>query len=278
MNPYTYTVLRYVHDTTTGEFLNVGVVLLAPEARFMGYRFRKTYGRLAKAFPSVDGEAFRSIIRAIESQFDARAERLAIELPFGEQGNAFAYATSVLPSDDSSLQWSPFGSGVTDDPQHALDHLFQRMVRRYDDSQTARKTDDDVWRSFKHELETRRLLNLFAPKKIGVADDDIEFQYAWKNGIWHCLESLSFDLSSADGIRDKAHRWLGQMTSIQATDEQFKVYLLVGPPGEADLTPAFDKAVSILGKMPVSNEIFLEQQADDLSAEIEKVARTQLPT
>lgn len=26
--PYTYTVLRYVHDTTTGEFANVGMVLL----------------------------------------------------------------------------------------------------------------------------------------------------------------------------------------------------------------------------------------------------------
>jgi hypothetical protein len=31
---YTYTVLRYVHNTTSGEFVNVGVVLYAPEARY----------------------------------------------------------------------------------------------------------------------------------------------------------------------------------------------------------------------------------------------------
>jgi hypothetical protein len=37
--PYTYTVLRYVHDTGTGEFANVGVVLNAPSA---GYADEKT--------------------------------------------------------------------------------------------------------------------------------------------------------------------------------------------------------------------------------------------
>ena len=32
---YTFTVLRYVHDITTGEFVNVGVVLHAPKAKFL---------------------------------------------------------------------------------------------------------------------------------------------------------------------------------------------------------------------------------------------------
>ncbi len=31
---YAYTVLRYVHDTTSGEFVNVGVVLYSREARY----------------------------------------------------------------------------------------------------------------------------------------------------------------------------------------------------------------------------------------------------
>jgi hypothetical protein len=33
---YTYTVLRYVHDVTSGEFVNVGVALHAPQARYLG--------------------------------------------------------------------------------------------------------------------------------------------------------------------------------------------------------------------------------------------------
>lgn len=40
---YTYTVLRYVHDTTTGEFVNVGVALYAPELRYASALCRTTY-------------------------------------------------------------------------------------------------------------------------------------------------------------------------------------------------------------------------------------------
>jgi hypothetical protein len=32
---YTYTILRYVHDTATGEFVNVSVALYAPDANFV---------------------------------------------------------------------------------------------------------------------------------------------------------------------------------------------------------------------------------------------------
>ena len=32
--PYTFSTLRYVHDVVSGEFVNVGVALYAPDTRF----------------------------------------------------------------------------------------------------------------------------------------------------------------------------------------------------------------------------------------------------
>lgn len=32
---FTYTVLGYVHDIATGEFVNMGVALYAPEAKYV---------------------------------------------------------------------------------------------------------------------------------------------------------------------------------------------------------------------------------------------------
>src|SRR6266404_2302575 len=55
--------------------------------------------------------------------------------------------------------------------------------------------------------------------------DEVEFEYAWKNEQWHCLKPLSFNLTAAESIREKAHRWLGQITSVKDTKETFKVYL-----------------------------------------------------
>ncbi|MCK7468808.1 MAG: hypothetical protein MZU91_12245 [Desulfosudis oleivorans] len=53
-------------------------------------------------------------------------------------------------------------------------------------------------------------------------------------GVWHCRAPVSFDLASSDSIRDKAHRWLGQLTSVAGASEPFKLYFLVGEPAQAE--------------------------------------------
>ena len=80
---YTYTVLRYVHDTATGEFVNVGVALYAPDANFVRALCRTTYGRLTKVFPGMDGEVFKTLMRYIQSSFEGIGYRTAAELPLG---------------------------------------------------------------------------------------------------------------------------------------------------------------------------------------------------
>ena len=237
---YTYSVLRYVHDVTSGEFVNVGVALYAPQARYLSAICRTTYGRLNKVFPGVNAEHFKALMRHIQNSFEAQGERFASELPLTAPGGVLEIAQSVLPKDDSSLQWSPAGSGRTGDPAQALEKLFNRMVMRYEERQAAStRSDDDVWRHFKRDLEERKVLQHFQPKTIAVQDDEVEFQHSWKNGKWHCLEPVSFDLAAADSIKDKAHRWLGQLASVQGTTDPFKVYLLVGAPQQENLQHAF---------------------------------------
>lgn len=266
---YTYSVLRYVHDVTSGEFVNVGVVLYAPQACYLSAICRTTYGRLNKVFPGVNAEHFKALMRHIQNSFEAQGERLSSELSLTSPSGVLEIAQSVLPKDDSSLQWSPAGSGRTDDPAQALEKLFNRMVMRYEERQvSSSRTDDDVWRHFKRDLEERQILQHFQPKMISVQDDEIEFQHSWKNGKWHCLEPISFDLAAADSIKDKAHRWLGQLASVQGASDPFKVYLLVGAPQQENLQSAFQSAMSILRKIPGEKEIVLEQDALGLAARI----------
>lgn len=112
------------------------------------------------------------------------------------------------------------------------------------------------------------MLRHFVTKTIAVDDDEIEFKHAWKNGVWHCLAPVSFDLASADSIREKAHKWLGQLTSVSKTREDFKLYFLVGEPTQAELRPAFESALSILGKSSIELEVVLEARAGELSEQL----------
>lgn len=267
---YQYVVLRYVHDTTSGEFINVGVALHAPDARFAGALCRPTYGRLSKVFPSMNPEHFKSLMRYIQAQFDELGTRLADELPLHGARSIEELTQQVLPADDSSLQWSAIGSGRTANPAQTLEALFERMVMRYDDKPAnQKKSEDDVWRHFKRTLETRQLLQYFEPKTVAVADDELNFDYTWKNGSLHCLEPVSFDLANPDSIHEKAHRWFGRIASLTGADaEPFKVYFLVGRPQNDQLEAAYKNALSILSRMPGAHKVFEENQVDEFGREV----------
>jgi hypothetical protein len=267
--PYSYTVLRYVHDVMTGEFVNVGVVLHAPDANFLGAKIRTTIGRIKDAFPDLDAGAFRSAVRRVRAAADhAAKEQLASGL-FSKGGDAGVFAASVLPRDDSSLQWSPMGFGLAADPQAALDRLYERMVARYDTKQKPRRTEEDVWRPVRQKLEERDLANCLQEKVIQGGRDDIVFNHAWKNGVWHCYEPVSLDLSEADGIKDKARRWLGHLAAVSDGAEAFKTYFIVGAPRDAALEPAYRKALDILQAGPTDVEVYEEGDVDQLVAVIE---------
>lgn len=267
--PYTYAILRYVHDVSAGEFINVGVVITSPENGFVRAKFNPTFGRLKKTFPTLNGDAFRSRIRSLQSSFDALDSKCAAELPFTSGVRIQELLYSVLPKDDSSLQWAPPGSGLTKDLSETLSTLYARFITKYDhETIVERRKDEDVWREFKTSLERRHLIQYLSPKTIESSDDSVSFDHAWKNGAWHCYEPISLDLANANSIKDKAHRWLGQLASVnENATEKFKVYFLLGKPHDAELHIAYQQACSILQKAQ-DVELVEEDQAEEFSRKV----------
>jgi hypothetical protein len=273
--PYTYTVLRYVHDTGTGEFANVGVVLTSPTAGYADAILRPTYGRLSKMFPGLDGDHFRRVIRHLQSRFDELSARIREEMDLGDRpATALDLAHRVIAPDDSSFQWSPMGGGLAEDLTATMESIYRRMVELYDEkAKTDSRTDEDVWKSFRKGFEEKRILSRLRPKVISVADDEITFDHAWKNHQWHCIETVSFDLMEARSIKNKAHNWLGRITSVKDTSEDFRVYFLVGEPQLESSRRAFEQALNVLHKIPVGHEIIRENEAEHFAAEMaEKIA------
>lgn len=268
--PYTYTVLRYVHDTGTGEFANVGVVLTSPGAAYAEAILRPTYGRLSKMFPGMDGDHFRRVIRQLQSRFDELSARIREEMnPGNRPANALDLAHRVIAPDDSSFQWSPMGSGLAEDLTTTIESIYRRMVELYDEkAKTDSRTDEDVWKSFRKGFEEKRILSRLHPKIISVADDEITFDHAWKNQQWHCIESVAFDLVQAKSIKDKAHNWLGRITSVKDSTENFSVYFLVGEPQLDTSRRAFEQALNVLAKTPVPHQIIREDEAEHFAEEM----------
>jgi len=119
-----------MHDVFTREFVNVGVLLHAPDDSFLGFEMLSTLDRVKRMFPSFDSGSLDEMLSFLGS----RAEEIhseAYELHAGEAVSAESIAISILPRDDSSLQWSPPGGGITDEPRASLKDLCERVVTRH---------------------------------------------------------------------------------------------------------------------------------------------------
>jgi hypothetical protein len=274
---YTYTVLRYVHDPITAEFINVGLVLFCAASSgvpaLLKASTRKTIGRMREMFPDLDREAFVSTMRTIERQLGRAGERLSKEGLMPSDGDASTFARQVLPVDDSSLQWSASGSGLTDSVDKTFDRLCARFITRYDTKQVTRRSDEEIWKPVRQLLADRAISVDLEPKLIVGSDDRIEFQHGWKNGEWHVYEPVSLDLADAEGIQRKAYRWLGQLTSLGEASEPFEANFLVGRPADPKLDKAYHQALRILGK-PKNVTVFEEADVALLVDRIEDEVRT----
>lgn len=273
---YSYTVLRYVHDLVTGEFVNVGIVLFAPDSGFLGAKFRSKLGRLTDFFPEARGTSLRKTLSALEREVTKAGERMRSD-PRRDlfdliESDVMPLARKHVPADDSALQWSAVRGGLSRDPAKTLGELFERTVSRYDaHSMRTTRTDDDVWKSFSRVLQVRKLDAFVTKHEVTSSIDTVQFDKAIKNGKWHILEPVSFDLLDGVNIKKKAREIVGQMTVLKESADDFDVYLLVGEPKSPDVRKEYEVALRTLDAIPVSKHVFRESQAEEFGVTMSAV-------
>lgn len=274
---YTFSVLRYVHDVTTEEFINVGVALYAPDAKFVDAMCVNKYGRLSKTFHGVDGEHFKQVVAFIEKKFHEKKEILNNEFTFDRKKTISGVLSEVLPIDDSSLRFSSEGSGLSEKPQATLANLYVRYCEKYMEKVSHRRDEEDVWRLFKKPLEDRGIVDKLKSITVKSSDDELEFKHAWKNAAWHVLQPVSFDLIESQSIMNKANLWLGRGYSVLNADnmkknykEGVKISFLLGAPEDQKLKKYFIKAQNILHKIPCEKDFINESDAEKYAEHVKK--------
>jgi hypothetical protein len=121
---YDFAVLRVVPRVHLGAFVNVGVVVHARTAEFLALRVLDDESELAKRAPGVDAALLARYLRSCVAicAGDAAAGPMALAPP----SERFHWLTA--PRSDV-LQSSPVHEGVCEDPQRALNDLFEAYVR-----------------------------------------------------------------------------------------------------------------------------------------------------
>ncbi|MEF3273781.1 MAG: DUF3037 domain-containing protein [Chloroflexus sp.] len=120
---FEYALLRLVPRVERGEQINIGVVLLCRQQRFLGMRAYLDEVRIAALWPDIDLEPVREQLAAFELVCNGGAAAGPIgELPIYER---FRWLTATR---STIIQPSAVHCGLCEQAQAMLEHIFQQMV------------------------------------------------------------------------------------------------------------------------------------------------------
>jgi Protein of unknown function (DUF3037) len=260
---YSYTILRYIHDVMTGEFINVGVVVHGADG--VKFRFKNRTSRISSAFPGFDSKAFRSSLSSIKLVIGTQAIAEQNAGLFVAAPDALMLAQRAMIADDSSFQWSPAGSGVSANLSATVDQLYDRFVSQYEKQSGQRRDDNDIWKPIRAKLEELKVADHFQEQMFHGSIDEYKMRHAWKNGSWHAIEAYSLDLADAVEIKQKAHTIRGHLDSLNdGFKDQLSLNLVLGLPSNRELKPAFDVAKKILERAAFKPVVVDETGADEV--------------
>lgn len=121
---FDYAVLRIVPRVERGEFVNAGVVVFSSECDYLDARVHLDRERVRLLFPDADLAEIESHLQAVPRVCAGGAG----SGPIGQLSKRERWHWLVAPR-STVLQVSPVHSGISDEPEKALEELMERMVR-----------------------------------------------------------------------------------------------------------------------------------------------------
>ena len=271
MKKFQYQIVRYMHDRVTAEFVNVGIVVFQPDTNFLHGRFVSKFSRISQFFSDVNGQYLITALRQFEKELEISSTRLS-EL-FTNYATLTEITNSILPKDDSCLVCSDLLFGIDLDPMSALEDLFDRLVNKYiQDVDKELHDDKTAWRKvYKQYFDKYEITTKLKRHTVQTNHDHIEFDRAWKNGVWKCYQTLALDLKRNDAIKNKVYKWSGILSELENSKQKLHVYFLtVSPTANGTMNKFLEETFLSRNSKSLKVTIVKEDQADEFVASIKK--------
>lgn len=134
--PCMYAIVRYAPFVDTGEFANVGIVLMAPTARYFGYHLMgKRHGRVTRFFAQTNPKLFRAMLATLGEELEGKHQLLkqhGFADPFAPYDPEFAknLFMEITRPREAIIRFSEVRGVLADDPQAKLQALYDHYVAR----------------------------------------------------------------------------------------------------------------------------------------------------
>lgn len=175
-----YALLRFRPFVETGEFANVGIVMMAPEARFFGFRLLKRYGRITQFFHQLDRKVYlegRELFKEELDRFTGELRRLALDGRKTQPDITLArnLFTELVRPREAMLQFAEQRVVLADNPKEKLVQLFDHYIER---NFVTKEYQERLLESTVRKLLFRGQMGTqYRPEKIGTPDFAVNFPF-----------------------------------------------------------------------------------------------------
>jgi hypothetical protein len=129
-----YAIARFRPYRETGEFVNVGVVLLCPQLDFFGHTFeRRKHKRITDFFPELDFDIFKTGLTGLLKELTrvtGRDDEIRQFVTDAEAQMRIAGFKELVRTRESLFHFSEVGTVLADDPKAKLAELFDFYIKR----------------------------------------------------------------------------------------------------------------------------------------------------
>jgi hypothetical protein len=141
-----YSIIRFRPYVETEEFVNVGIVLVAPELGYLDFRLEtKNIGRLTSFFENLDHCVIHSVLKGLNLELERVRDTVGLldddqaGSTFNPRGNAEHLFDALTKDREGIIRFSDVRVALTNDPKSKLDELFALYVKHNVATKTQRE-------------------------------------------------------------------------------------------------------------------------------------------
>ncbi|MGU7780500.1 DUF3037 domain-containing protein [Burkholderia sp. PU8-34] len=213
-----YALIRFMPYAETGEFANVGVVLMSPTARYYGYKLLDRVGRITAFFDELDASVYRRARDTYREELARVGEMIerafigAVNGPSADFAN-FAFEELVKPRQAIIYADAP-RAAMIDDPADALSKFFEHYVGR--SFVTPAYQERQVEQRIRNILKAADLQKLYQARVLGTDyQARLPFVRVDKNGVaTRLIKPLDLGRNDPTRVFDHGWEWLGKIRKL----------------------------------------------------------------
>ena len=215
-----YAIIRFAPFIETGEFANIGIIMMSPKHRYYGFQLEiKRHGRITRFFDDIDSSVYRRTVYNLKDELERVADLLK---PHGFdkrlKHNDVDYSTElfneITRTRETIIRFSEVRTILTSDPKIQLKELFSYYVERNFITKEYKETL--LEKNIRQLLYKANIGDRFVKEKIGDDAYHVSFPFVeQKNDRTKVIKPLHLGHEESTNIYNHGGQWVFKINQLR---------------------------------------------------------------